>query len=80
MLIALQFEIDNFIDYTNGEALLFQPVFLIQLRLKTNFFSNFQIRFKSCFGHLRALSGTGQKFAELSRPVHIPSNKVKILK
>ena len=30
MLVALQFEIDNFIDYTNGEALLFEPVFLVQ--------------------------------------------------
>ena len=46
MLIALQFEIDNFIDYTNGEALLFQPVFLIQLRLKTNFFQIFKFDLK----------------------------------
>ena len=30
MLVALQFEIDNFIDYTNGEALLFEPVFLVE--------------------------------------------------
>lgn len=30
MLVALQFEIDNFIDYTNGEALLFEPVFIVE--------------------------------------------------
>jgi len=33
MLIALQFEIDNFIDYTNGEALLFEPVFIVEMLL-----------------------------------------------
>ena len=30
MLLALQFEIDNFIDYTNGEALLFEPMFVVK--------------------------------------------------
>ena len=30
MLVALHFEIDNFLEYTAGEALLFEPVFMVQ--------------------------------------------------
>ena len=49
MLIALQFEIDNFIDYTNGEALLFQPVFIIQFSLSMGKIKIIYIKFLSEF-------------------------------